>query len=93
MRSIVAAERISGPIDLPAKDLEAHAVVSREGAEQGAVLLKNDGAILPLGADLARVAVIGGHADKGVLTGSCRSIADGFSPIARPSRVITTIAT
>ena len=59
----------SGPIGLPAKDMEAHAAVSREGAEQGAVLLKNDGAILPLGADIARIAVIGGHADKGVLAG------------------------
>jgi len=63
-----------GPIDLPAKDIEAHAAVSRESAEQGAVLLKNDGSILPLGADIARIAVIGGHADKGVLAGGGASL-------------------
>lgn len=62
------------PLDLPAKDLEAHAVVSREGAEQGTVLLKNDGDLLPLRADLAHIAVIGGHADKGVLAGGGSSL-------------------
>jgi beta-glucosidase len=64
----------SGVTELPAKDLEADAVVSREGAEQGAVLLKNDGAVLPLGANITRIAVIGGHADKGVLAGGGSSL-------------------
>jgi beta-glucosidase len=64
----------SAPLDLPAKDLEAHASVSREDAEQGAVVLKNDGDILPLRADVARLAVIGGHADKGVLAGGGSSL-------------------
>jgi len=64
----------SGPGGLPAKDMEAHAAVSREGAEQGAVLLKNKGDILPLRADIARIAVIGGHADKGVLAGGGSSV-------------------
>jgi beta-glucosidase len=73
-----------GPIDLPAKDLEAHAVVTRDGAEQGAVLLRNDGAILPLGADIARIAVIGGHADKGVLAGGGSSLVYGAGGNAVP---------
>src|SRR5690348_18083611 len=38
------------------------------------VLLKNEGGILPLGADIARIAVIGGHADKGVLAGGGSSV-------------------
>jgi len=73
-----------GPIDLPAKDLEAHAAVSRQGAEQGAVLLKNDGALLPLGADIKRIAVIGGHADKGVLAGGGSSLVYGVGGNAVP---------
>lgn len=50
-------------------DLAAHAKVSREGAEEGMVLLKNTGALLPLAPGLRSVAVIGGHADAGVLSG------------------------
>jgi beta-glucosidase len=43
--------------------------VSRLAAEAGAVLLKNEGGILPLAASARTIAIIGGHADKGVLSG------------------------
>jgi beta-glucosidase len=49
-------------------DFEAHAAVTQADAEEGIVLLKNAD-ILPLSPNLKRVAVIGGHADVGVLTG------------------------
>ena len=51
---------------------------AQKTAEEGIVLLKNDGAILPL-ADVKRIAVIGGHADAGVLSGagSSQVIPDG----------------
>ena len=44
--------------------------VALEGARQGLVLLKNDG-VLPLAADTtAHIAVIGGHAEEGVISGT-----------------------
>lgn len=49
-------------------DFEANAKVAQSVAEAGTVLLKNDG-VLPLGRDVRRIAVIGGHADVGVLSG------------------------
>lgn len=54
---------VPGPIDF-----QAHAQVTLADAEEGIVLLKNTG-LLPLAAGTKRVAVIGGHADVGVLTG------------------------
>lgn len=52
----------------------ADEAVSQADAEQGIVLLKNDGNLLPLGANVRRIVVIGGHADKGVLAGSGSSL-------------------
>jgi beta-glucosidase len=49
-------------------DLNLHNSIALEVARQGIVLLQNDG-ILPLSADARSVAVIGGHADRGVLAG------------------------
>jgi beta-glucosidase len=50
-------------------DAEAHAEVALEVARNGIVLLTNRDGILPLGADLQRIAVIGGHADAGTPVG------------------------
>jgi beta-glucosidase len=54
----------SGPLDTA-----ADAAVAQREAENGIVLLKNDGAVLPLAATARRIAVIGGHADIGVMSG------------------------
>jgi beta-glucosidase len=44
--------------------------VAQKAAEAGIVLLKNEGALLPLDPQMkGTIAVIGGHADKGVLSG------------------------
>lgn len=50
-------------------DLAEHAKVSQSDAEGGMVLLKNDRQLLPLGAGVGSIAVIGSHADRGVLSG------------------------
>jgi beta-glucosidase len=72
VRRIARAFLEVGAIDAPVKpapiDFAAHAQVTREVAENGIVLLKNE-RVLPLANATKRVAVIGGHADVGVLTG------------------------
>lgn len=50
-------------------DFAAHEAISQADAEEGIVLLKNEGRILPLAGSAQRIAIIGGHADVGVLTG------------------------
>ena len=58
------------PVVEPEKiDFAAHAEVTRRGAEQGIVLLKNGANLLPLAAGVRTIAVIGGHADVGVISG------------------------
>lgn len=49
-------------------DYAAHAAVTRADEEEAIVLLKNSG-ILPLAASAKTIAIIGGHADVGVLSG------------------------
>ena len=74
-KRILWAMADSGVLDNPVKDeaskidYAAHAKVSQADAEEGIVLLKNQGNILPLAANAKRIVVIGGHADKGVLSG------------------------
>ncbi len=58
----------SGPA--PDVDMTQHGEIALDAARQGVVLLKNDG-VLPLDAGTtARIAVIGGHAQLGVPTGT-----------------------
>lgn len=74
-RRILWAMFDKGVVDHPLKpgpiDYAAHAKVSQSAAEQSLVLLKNEGAALPLSPTAAtkRVAIIGSYADKAVLAG------------------------
>ncbi|WP_443751211.1 glycoside hydrolase family 3 C-terminal domain-containing protein [Asticcacaulis solisilvae] len=89
----------SGVFDDPAKvgpiDFKADADVSQKAAEESLVLLKNDGNLLPL-SGVKSVAMIGGHADKGVLAGGGSSSVDpvggnavpGLQPTAWPGPVV-----
>jgi beta-glucosidase len=76
---IVRAMFAKGVVDHPlapngAIDFASHGAVSRATAEEGMVLLKNEGRVLPLAASVRTIAVIGGHADAGVLAGGGSSL-------------------
>jgi beta-glucosidase len=71
---VLAAMFAHGLIDDPVTgtkpiDFAASRLVAQRDAEAGIVLLKNQGDLLPLAGRGGRIAVIGGHADKGVLSG------------------------
>ncbi|MES1199062.1 MAG: glycoside hydrolase family 3 N-terminal domain-containing protein, partial [Pseudomonadota bacterium] len=77
-------------------DFDANALVSQHAAEQGIVLLKNEGRVLPLAATVGSIAVIGAHADVGVLSGGGSSqvyprggnAAPGIAPTGWPGPVV-----
>lgn len=73
-RRILRSMYASGIIDKPVTagttiDYVAHGAVAQRAAEEGIVLLRNEGGILPLAAKSQSIVVIGGHADIGVLSG------------------------
>jgi beta-glucosidase len=69
LRSLFAVGAIDHPPQRMPIDFDAGARVAQRAAEQGIVLLRNQNQLLPLGTNLTKIAVIGGHADMGVLSG------------------------
>ena len=75
VKRVLWAMAAHGVLDNPVKvqdsqiDYTAHGKISQADAEEAIVLLKNQGNVLPLSPSLKRIAVIGGHANKGVLSG------------------------
>lgn len=71
VRSLYATGLMDSPVPDTAQpiDYAANGLISQNAAEAGIVLLKNKRNLLPLQLDGKRVAVIGGHADIGVLSG------------------------
>jgi len=67
-RTLLEKGVIDQPVQPARIDFAEHAKVTQADAEEGIVLLKNAD-VLPLAPSLKSVAVIGGHADAGVLTG------------------------
>ena len=67
-------------------DYARNAEAAQRTAEAGIVLLKNEGGVLPLAKTAKRIALIGGHADVGVLSGGgssqVRSV--GGAPVEIP---------
>jgi beta-glucosidase len=96
-RRILRAEFASGIVDDPVKtsvvDVEEGFEVAQHVEEQSIVLLKNEGKILPLDAGTVHtVAVIGGHADLGMISGGGSAQVDppGGNVIAPPGKRRTT---
>ena len=77
-------------------DFAANRAVSQAAAEAGIVLLKNERGLLPLTNFVGRIVVIGGHADKGVLSGGGSSqvypdgtnAVPGIAPTSWPGPVV-----
>ena len=79
-RRVLHAMFENGVVDHPVAsapdkiDFNGDAAVSMKDAQEGMVLLKNEGGLLPLSKSVKRIAVIGGYADKGVLAGGGSSL-------------------
>lgn len=69
LRSMFAVGLIDNPVVQKPIDSAADAEVAQRDAEEGIVLLKNKGALLPFTPDTHHIGVIGGHADTGVMSG------------------------
>jgi beta-glucosidase len=87
LRAMFAAGVIDHPATVQPIDAAGDAAVAQELEEQGAVLLKNSGGLLPLSTSMTgSIAVIGSHADVGVLSGggSSRVIPAGGAALTLP---------
>jgi beta-glucosidase len=96
VRRVLYAEFLSGIVDNPiAKsvvDVAGGLRVAQHLEEESIVLLKNEKAILPLNAAKIRsIAIIGGHADVGMISGGGSAQVDppGGNAIAPPGKVAT----
>ena len=89
LRSEFAAGLFDGGRQTKVPDIFAGFAVAQRVEEQGAVLLKNAPGQLPLNASQIRsIAVIGSHADAGVLSGGGSAQVDppGGNPVPPPAR-------
>ncbi|MHA6204836.1 beta-glucosidase [Dyella soli] len=85
LRSMFAAGVFEHPARKAPIDSKANLAVARATLEAGAVLLRNQDGLLPLdAARLESVAVIGAHADKGVLAGGGSSLVTAMGGNAVP---------
>ena len=85
LRTLFAKGVVDHPLAPGGIDAAVDAEVSARAALQGVVLLKNDGGLLPLAAGAARIAVIGGHADIGGLSGGGSSQVIPLGSVRFPS--------
>jgi len=85
VRRVLRAEFASGLVDYPVQkavvDVDGGFATSRDIAEHSVVLLKNTGGALPLDRSaLHSIAIIGGHADSGMISGGGSAQVDPPGP-------------
>lgn len=96
LRSMFAHGLFDHPVKESSIDFAAHAAITQAAAEEGIVLLKNQGGVLPLTSAIGSIAVIGGRADRGVLSGGGSSqvypaggnAVPGLEPLTWPGPVV-----
>ncbi|HWE84564.1 MAG TPA: beta-glucosidase [Terracidiphilus sp.] len=87
---VLRTEFESGIVDDPPQPESPNVMqgfrIAQKTEERGAVLLKNEGNVLPLSAGIKSIAVIGGHADVGVMSGGGSSQVSpaGGNPVPPP---------
>ena len=69
LRTMFANGLFDDPATKSSPPLAADAVVAQRDAEEGIVLLKNEGNLLPLAKKAKRIVLIGAHANVGMLSG------------------------
>ena len=86
LRAIFAVGLFDNPVKMQVPDVENGYAVAQSVAEKSIVLLKNERHVLPLTAGVHTVVLIGGYADKGVVTGggSAQVDAPGGSVVPPP---------
>ncbi len=87
LRAVFATGLFDNPVVKDVPDVATGLAVAQKIAESSIVLLKNERNVLPLGAGVRSVVLIGGHADKGVLTGggSAQVNSPGGSAVTPPT--------
>ncbi len=87
LRTMFAMGLFDHPVVKRVPDVEGGLAIAQQIAEKSIVLLKNKNGILPLNPSSQSVALVGGHADVGVLTGGGSAQVDppGGSPVPPPS--------
>ena len=68
LRTLFAAGLFDHPVQMQVPDVDRGLALAQSIAEKSIVLLKNQGGVLPL-SGVRTIALIGGHADVGMLTG------------------------
>ena len=87
LRTIFATGLFDNPVVRQVPDVEAGLALAQSVAEKSIVLLKNAHNVLPIAPGVRSIVVIGGHADKGVLTGggSAQVNPPGGSAVSPPT--------